>query len=106
MRNRGETLNRRAFLRRLGLGAAATTGATAFARHALAAEDLTLQALIQQNQQSDFGQGFDSASRTIQMPKASLPTLAPSTAQTTEQAIQRYEGIVANGGWPNVPAGE
>lgn len=62
-----------------------------------------LQALIDQNQRGDFGQGFDSASRTIHMPQASLPTLAPSTVQHTEQAIQRYEGIVANGGWPEVP---
>jgi murein L,D-transpeptidase YcbB/YkuD len=37
------------------------------------------------------------------MPQASLPTLAPSTVQTTEQAIQRYEAIVAGGGWPAVP---
>jgi murein L,D-transpeptidase YcbB/YkuD len=70
---------------------------------AAAADDVTLQALIDQNQRSDFGQGFDSASRTIHMPQASLPTLAPSTAQTTEQAIQRYEAIVARGGWPAVP---
>ena len=38
-----------------------------------------LQALIRQTQQSEFGQGFDSASRTILMPKASLPTLSPAT---------------------------
>ena len=37
------------------------------------------------------------------MPKASLPTLSPSTVQTTEQAIGQYEAIVARGGWPSVP---
>ena len=37
------------------------------------------------------------------MPKASLPTLSPATAQHTEQAIAQYEGIVARGGWPEVP---
>src|SRR5262249_58549537 len=65
-----------------------------------------LDALINQNQNADFGQGFDSASRTIKMPKASLPTLSPATAQTTEQAIPQYETIVARGGWPQVTGAE
>jgi murein L,D-transpeptidase YcbB/YkuD len=92
-------MNRRAFLR-----AAAAVGATAgLARAASAADDRLLQQLIDQNQSGDFGLGFDSASRTITMPKASLPTLSPSSAQTTEQAIVRYEGIVSRGGWKAVP---
>jgi murein L,D-transpeptidase YcbB/YkuD len=37
------------------------------------------------------------------MPKASLPTLAPETVQHTEMAVARYEQVVANGGWPQVP---
>jgi len=97
-----DAVNRRSFLRRLGQGAAAAAVATPWLR-ASAAEDPMLQALIDQNQRGDFGRGFDSASRTIHMPQASLPTLAPSTVQTTEQAIQRYEAIVAQGGWPVVP---
>ena len=40
------------------------------------------------------------------MPKSSLPTLSPATAQTTEQAVAQYEAIVARGGWPVVPAKE
>jgi len=95
-------MNRRDFLNRLGQGAAAAAGMTPWLR-AGAAEDPTLQALIDQTQRGDFGQGFDSASRTIHMPQASLPTLSPSTVQTTEQAIQKYEGIVAQGGWQPVP---
>ncbi len=106
-RNGGGTAawNRRTFLRQ---GAAIVLGGAAMLpwRRAVATDDLALQALIDQNQRSDFGQGFDSTSRTIQMPKASLPTLAPSTAAMTEQAIQRYEGIVARGGWPTVPPSE
>lgn len=92
-------LTRRALVRVFG-GAAA--GMLGIAR-ASAADDEVLQALIRQYKGNGFGQGFDSASRTITMPKASLPTLSPSTAQTTEQAIARYEGIVARGGWPTVP---
>ena len=95
-------LSRRAFLRRLSQGAAAAAAMSPWLG-AGAADDGTLQALIEQNQRNDFGQGFDSASRTIHMPQASLPTLSPSTAQTTEQAIQQYEALVARGGWPVVP---
>jgi murein L,D-transpeptidase YcbB/YkuD len=98
-------LNRRSFLRQLAQGAAAVTGAAAMTpwSRARAVDDVSLENLIEQNQNSGFGQGFDSASRTLQMPKASLPTLAPSAGQMTEQVVQQYEGVVARGGWPVVP---
>ena len=90
-------LSRRALLHRLAAGlAAGLTVSQAFA------QDDTLQALIDQNQGNDFGQSFDAGSRTIQMPKASLPTLSPATVQHTEQAMVQFEGIVAKGGWPEV----
>jgi hypothetical protein len=93
--------DRRAFLSLLGGGLAA---GGALLREARAAEDQTLQALIEQNQRRELGQDFDSASRTIHMPRASLPTLSPSTVDTTAQAIGRYEATVAGGGWPKVPS--
>lgn len=91
--------NRRTFLSLLGGGLAA---GGALIRGA-AAQDATLQALIEQNQRREIGQDFDAASRTIHMPEASLPTLAPSTMQSTELAVGQYEGIQARGGWPVVP---
>ena len=91
--------DRRSFLTLLGAGLAGG----ALARQAAAADDKTLQALIDQNQRREFGQDFDSASRTIHMPKASLPMLSPSTVDTTTQAIGQYEAIAARGGWPKVP---
>ena len=90
-------VSRRAFLR-----AAAAAGGSVLGTHALA-QDAALQALIDQHQRGEFGQGFDSASRTITMPKASLPTLSPATVEHTAQAIARYESIVSRGGWPEVP---
>lgn len=100
-RNRNERgVSRRVFLRRLAAGAAASA---ALARAARADDDQILQALIEQNQNAGYGQDFDSASRTIAMPKASLPTLSSATAQATEEAIGRYDRIVAAGGWPVVP---
>jgi len=89
-------ISRRRFLR-----VAAAAGGSAVAGHALA-QDAALQSLIDQNQQNDLGQGFDSGLRTITMPQASLPTLSPATVQHTEQAIHRYEGIISRGGWPEV----
>ncbi len=95
-------VSRRSFVRAMGAAGAAAclTG------RAAAADDRLLQMLIEQSQNADFGQNYDSASRTIKMPKASLPTLGPSTAQTTEQAVGRYEDIVARGGWVQVPTVE
>jgi L,D-transpeptidase YcbB len=98
----GVGLDRRTFLRGLATGAAALSGAAAANR--AFAQDAALQDLIEQTQKGGFGQGFDAASRTLQMPKSSLPTLSPATAQTTEQAIAQYETIVARGGWPVVSA--
>jgi murein L,D-transpeptidase YcbB/YkuD len=92
--------DRRAFLHRLAQAAAIAGGGVVASR--AFAQDATLQALIDQNLRSDFGQGFDAASRTIRMPTASMPTLSEATVQHTEQAIHAFEGIVARGGWPEV----
>ena len=91
-------VSRRAFLQ-----AAAAAGSSALGAHAALGQDALLQSLIDQTQRGDFGQGFDSASRTIAMPKASLPTLSPATAEHTGQAIAHYDGIASRGGWPEVP---
>jgi murein L,D-transpeptidase YcbB/YkuD len=99
-------VSRRKFLRRFGK-AAAIAGSNALIARIAGAQDSQLQSLIEQNQRNgEFGQGFDSASRTITMPKADLPTLSPLSVLTTEQAVRRYEAIVADGGWPTVPAGD
>ena len=98
--NKPMGFSRRAFV----TGAAAAAGGALGASAAFGqAQDALLQSLIDQTQRGDFGQGFDSASRTIAMPKASLPTLSPATAEHTSQAIAHYEGIVSRGGWPEVP---
>ena len=93
--------DRRTVLKRIA-GALAAGGSVVAARPA-AADDKTLNSLIDDNEQGGFGQDFDQASRTIHMPKETAPTLSPATAQTTEQAIQTYDAIVSHGGWPLVP---
>jgi murein L,D-transpeptidase YcbB/YkuD len=93
--------DRRRFLK--GLVNGVVTGAASMIAARANAQDQTLERLIEQSQRGEFGGGFDSASRTIHMPQASLPTLSPTTPQTTEGAIAQYEGIVARGGWPPIP---
>jgi murein L,D-transpeptidase YcbB/YkuD len=92
-------LSRRLFLHRFA-GAAALVGA---AMRPAAAADAPLDALLNDTDHGEFGQSFDQASRTVHMPKASVPMLSPQTAEITEQAIKTYDGIVARGGWPQVP---
>lgn len=92
-----QILSRRRVLRGIASGTVAAGSAMTAAR--ALAQDATLQALIEQNQRGDFGQGFDAGLRSVRMPKASLATLSPQTVQTTEQAIPLYEAIVARGGW-------
>jgi murein L,D-transpeptidase YcbB/YkuD len=94
--------------RRTLLAGTATLAASVLARRTGAAEDQSadqmLQELIQENQESSLDSGFDNASRNVRLPKKTLPTLSPSTAQTTEESIAKYEAIVAKGGWPEVSA--
>jgi murein L,D-transpeptidase YcbB/YkuD len=92
--------DRRAFLTLAG----AVTIAAVAGRSRVGRADDQLDALMGDTQRGDFGQGFDDASRTVHMPKATEPTVSAATAQTTEQAIERYAAIVARGGWPRVPA--
>src|SRR6516162_5611530 len=82
-------------------GLAGATALTAGLRSARA-EDRALDALLGDVGRDDFGQGFDQASRTVHMPKATIPMLSPGTAEATRRAVETYDGIVARGGWPQV----
>lgn len=95
--------------RRSFLISAAGLAAGALAGRAWAAEqpqtpDHLLDELMRENQDNDIGSGFDNASRKVRLPKKSLSTLSPSTAETTQTSIAQYEAVVAKGGWPVVPA--
>jgi L,D-transpeptidase YcbB len=93
--------------RRSFLASAAGLAAAVLAKPASAAEgqtpDQMLDELIKENQENGLGSGFDNASRNVRLPKKSLPTLSPSTAETTQTSVAQYETIVAKGGWPDVP---
>jgi murein L,D-transpeptidase YcbB/YkuD len=96
--------------RSLLVAAGSALAANAMVRALRAAEgpspDQLLDDLIKENQENGIGSGFDNASRNVKLPKKSLPTLSPSTAETTQTSIAQYEAIVAKGGWPEVPPAE
>ena len=83
-------LCRRSVLRGLA-GATALTAGLRSAR----AEDRALDALLGDVGRDDFGQGFDQASRTVHMPKATIPMLSPGTAEATRRAVETYDGIAS-----------
>lgn len=76
-------VSRRLLLR--GLAGAAYAGGlmAGRARAQTRLDDRSLEALMRETDRGEFGQSFDQASRTIHMPKASAPTLSPTTAETT-----------------------
>ena len=49
-------------------------------------------------------EGTEATRQWITNPALSTPTLSTRNIEATKAAIQHYQGIVANGGWPTVPA--
>ena len=77
-------------------------GATAIAALALAAAPRVV--LAQEGDQAEWPQSYE-ASPHMAVGRESTPVLSSATVAATEQAIQRYQDIVAKGGWTQVPAG-
>jgi L,D-transpeptidase YcbB len=97
-------ITRRSFLTSAASGLAAGTLVRAAAAAEGQTSDQMLDELMRENQENGLGSGFDNSSRNVRLPKKSLPTLSPSTAETTQASVAQYEAIVAKGGWANVPA--
>ncbi len=53
--------------------------------------------------QAEWAQHYD-ADASVSVERSSTPLLSPRTLAATELAIQKYQAIVANGGWNKVPA--
>ncbi len=94
-------LSRRAAL----AGAVALFGAGLFSglSDARAAEESPIQALLRYKAQAEWDDKFDTSLRDQAKVKSDQPTLSPETATYIEQAIQRYAGIAARGGWGQMP---
>ena len=54
-------------------------------------------------EQAEWAQNYDGASR-VRVPRSTTPILSPQAVGTTEQVVERYRGIVQNGGWQRLQA--
>jgi L,D-transpeptidase YcbB len=55
--------------------------------------------------QAEWAQKYDEGT-SLTVPRSTTPVLSPQTVAATELAIQNYQAQTAQGGWPNVPAGQ
>ena len=86
-------------------GAAAVAGlATAFG-FIYAAGAAAGPADISFGEQAEWAQRYDADPR-LSVTRSNTPVLSVQTFSATEQAIETYRQIVANGGWVLVPAGQ
>ena len=59
---------------------------------------------LQNIQQSEWTDSFDSQTPVSRRVATTVPILSPQTVPAMEQAIYAYQDLVARGGWPGVPA--
>jgi murein L,D-transpeptidase YcbB/YkuD len=61
-------------------------------------------ARAQETGQAEWAQRYDADAR-LTVSRSTTPILSEATVAATEAAIEHFREIVANGGWPQVPAG-
>jgi L,D-transpeptidase YcbB len=89
-------LKRRSFLTGAGTLAASTFASSALAQTVI---DQILNA-----PRRGWNDQFDAGASAGASVTSTLPIFSPETASFVEQAIAHYQAIVAQGGWPDVPA--
>jgi L,D-transpeptidase YcbB len=82
-----------------GLGLAAAVGLV----HTLGAA--AQQSAVAFGDQAEWAQRYDAGPR-LSVTRSTTPVLSVETLAATEQVIETYRQIVANGGWGTVPAGQ
>jgi L,D-transpeptidase YcbB len=88
--------NRRMFL------SGATALAAAMATGAARAQD-AISDILKASGQGNWDDTFDARANEGGKVASTLPIFSPQTVSYTEQAITTYQGIVGQGGWPEVP---
>ncbi|MFE0015495.1 murein L,D-transpeptidase [Mesorhizobium sp. NPDC059054] len=77
--------------------------AVAFAAGAASAQD-AVDGILKAAGQGNWDDTFDARATQSGKVASTLPIFSPQTVSYTEQAIAQYREIVAQGGWPEVPA--
>src|ERR1700723_1628965 len=78
--------------------------ATAGAAFAVALGSIPSRAQEQDASQAEWPQSYE-ASPKMALQREATPILSSATVDATQAAIQKYQDIVAKGGWEAVPAG-
>lgn len=77
--------------------------AVAFAAGAASAQD-AVDGILKASGQGNWDDTFDARATQGGKVASTLPIFSPQTVSYTEQAIAQYRDVVAQGGWPQVPA--
>ncbi|PRD45960.1 murein L,D-transpeptidase [Phyllobacterium phragmitis] len=89
--------------RRLFLRGAATAGLSVFATGAFAQP--IINDVLAAPRRGNWDDQFDARASDAQKVASNQPIMSPATVSYVQNAIGYYSNIVAQGGWPNVPAG-
>jgi L,D-transpeptidase YcbB len=95
--------SRRLFLAGASLVALDLVAGTAFAQDAGQKPD-AIGEILQSQARANWGDDFDAQAAAGQKIASRLPIFSPQTVDYIQTAITQYQQIVANGGWPTVPA--
>ena len=79
-------------------------GATMLVAFALVGGSFFAKAQEGERDQAEWPQSYE-ASPKMAVGRETTPILSPATVAATEAAIQRYQDLVARGGWNRMPAG-
>jgi L,D-transpeptidase YcbB len=88
--------------RRFFLSGAGAIAATTFAGAACAQD--VIGDILKSSRRGNWDDTFDARASEGGKVASNLPIFSPQTVSYIEQAVARYQGIVAQGGWPIVPA--
>jgi murein L,D-transpeptidase YcbB/YkuD len=89
--------SRRVFLAGAGAAAASLLPGAAFAQDVIGD-------ILKSSRRGNWDDQFDARASQVTKVASNLPIFSPQTVSYIEQAIAQYQGIVAQGGWPMVPA--
>ena len=91
------SLKRRSFLKGAGTIAASAFASSAFAQ-------TVIDEILNARQRGAWNDQFDATAIEGARVASTLPIFSPETVFFVQQAIANYQNIVAQGGWPEVPA--
>ena len=91
--------------RRLFLSGAGTIAATTMLTGAAGAQDVIAD-ILRSSRRGNWNDQFDARASRGDKVASNLPIFSPMTVVYVEQAISQHASILAQGGWPIVPAGK